>query len=230
MHQQHRGSPLAYAVLGILVLPAMLFSTVACTDQKEQAAAPQQTQQMDHSEHAGMDHSQHMAMLSNKGQYHVSTAKYSLPDVKLVDMVNKEFSLPAIFDNDKPTMVNFIFTTCTTICPIMTATFAQAQDMLGPELEKVQMVSISIDPEQDTPEKLLEYAFKYQAAPVWNFYTGKKDDVITALKAFDAYRGDKMNHEPITLLRKNKESDWVRLEGLTSAADLIAEYNKVIAQ
>jgi protein SCO1/2 len=160
----------------------------------------------------------------------VSTAKYSLPDVKLVDMVNKEFSLPAIFDNDKPTMVNFIFTTCTTICPIMTATFAQAQDMLGPDLENVQMVSISIDPEQDTPEKLLEYAFKYQAAPVWNFYTGKKDDVITALKAFDAYRGDKMNHEAITLIRKNKESDWVRLEGLTSAADLIAEYKKVIAQ
>ena len=236
MSQKYRGFPYSYVVLGTLVIPTLLISNVACTDQQEAskpaAQAPMDHSQMDHSQHdmsaAGHDeHAAHKAMMSQQTEFHISTAKYSLPNVTLVDMLNKETPLPAIFDTDKPVMVNFIFTTCTTICPVMTATFAQAQDLLGPELENVQMVSISIDPEQDTPQKLLEYAYKYQAAPMWNFYTGSKDDVITALKAFDAYRGDKMNHEPITLLRKNKQSEWVRIEGLTSASDLVAEFHKV---
>jgi len=147
-----------------------------------------------------------------------------------MDMNGIASPMSDILATDKPLLVNFIFTTCTTICPIMTATFSQTQDVLGKELENVRMVSISIDPEQDTPEELLKYAFKFEASPVWNFYTGKINDVVAILKAFDAYRGDKMNHIPVTLIRPRRDAPWVRLEGLTSAKDLVAEFHTATGQ
>ncbi len=183
----------------------------------------------DMSGHAGHeDHSAHMAMIKGQHGYTVKSALYTLPTVKLVDMHKQETSVPELFAADQPLLVNFIFTTCTTICPIMSATFAQAQELLGADVAKLRMISISIDPEQDTPDALTAYAAKFKAGKQWDFYTGKLEDVNTTLKAFDAFRGNKMNHVPLTLIRKDRNSPWVRLEGLTSAKDLVAEYRKVM--
>jgi len=129
-----------------------------------------------------------------------------------------------------PIMVNFIFTTCTTICPIMSATFSQLQSLLGEEADKVRLLSISIDPEQDTPEKLRAYARKFSAGESWHFLTGQLDDILTALKALDAYKGNKMNHQPATLLRASSSGEWIRIEGMTSAKDLLNEYRLSMAK
>ena len=64
------------------------------------------------------------------------------------------------------------------------------------------MISITIDPDYDTPEQLMKYAKKFKAGDQWQFYTGTYNDVVTVEKAFDIFRGSKMNHEPITLIRK----------------------------
>ena len=85
------------------------------------------------------------------------------------------------------------------------------------------MVSISIDPEQDTPEALARYAKRFDAGPQWVFLTGSLEDSIRVQKAFDAYRGDKMNHVPLTLLRTGPDTDWVRYDGFASGADLVTE-------
>ena len=68
------------------------------------------------------------------------------------------------------------------------------------------MVSISIDPEYDTPEALNAYARRFDAGPQWEFLTGSLDDSIAVQKAFDADRGDKMNHAPLTLFRATPDS------------------------
>ena len=107
----------------------------------------------------------------------------------------------------------------------MSATFSQTQKLLGTEVANVQMVSISIDPEQDTPKKLRAYAKKFNASNQWHFLTGNVDDIISVLQAFDVYRGNKMSHEPVTLLRKTKSDPWVRLDGLTTAKELVNEYH-----
>jgi protein SCO1/2 len=106
----------------------------------------------------------------------------------------------------------------------MSATFTQVQEELGPEREKVRMVSISIDPEHDTPERLREYAQRYKAGAGWKFLTGSLDDSIAVQKAFDVYRGNKMSHEPTTLLRVSEGGAWVRLDGIASAAQIVSEY------
>jgi protein SCO1/2 len=128
--------------------------------------------------------------------------------------------LRTLLASDEPVALNFIFTTCTTICPVMTATFAQMRRDLGARGEGVRLVSISIDPDQDRPAVLRRYATKYGAG--WTFLTGSGTDVERTLRAFGAYAGSKMNHRPFTLL-KPQHGDWVRIDGLASGGDLARE-------
>lgn len=183
---------------------------------------------MDHStmDHSKMDHSQHMAMMNQKG-YSRKEVTYQLPDVKLVDQNGNLVSSEVLLDSKEPVMLNFIFTSCTTICPVLSATFSQAQKQYASELEGVKMISISIDPEYDTPARLKEYAQRFQAQDNWTFLTGDHDVVMEVLSSFDAYRGDKMNHIPLTFIRTADTSSWVRLEGFANASDLLKEYKSL---
>jgi len=173
-------------------------------------------------------HANHMAMMARK-DYKLSTHDYNLPDTPLVDKDGEKTSLLAAMNGGKPVIVTFVFTTCTTICPVLSGTFAQLQSELGDEVEDVRMVSVSIDPEYDTPERLRAYAGLFSAGPQWQFLTGDLDDIVAVQKSFDVYRGNKMNHEPTILLRKTPDSSWIRLDGLASAADVAKEYRRMMA-
>src|SRR5262245_35249113 len=83
--------------------------------------------------------------------YSRSVESYVLPAVKLLDMHGKTVQLASIANYSGPVILQFIFTTCTTVCPIMGATLSAAQDKFGSDLARIRMVSISIDPQTDTP-------------------------------------------------------------------------------
>ncbi|MEJ2618967.1 MAG: SCO family protein [Candidatus Thiodiazotropha sp.] len=182
----------------------------------------------DHSLHKHDQHAHHRAMLENKS-YQVKHASYHLPDVKLISHRGEPLQLADILDSDKPVMLNFIFTTCTTICPVLSASFHQVQKILGDEVGSLSMVSITIDPDYDTPEQLMEYSKRFKAGDQWNFYTGSYNDIVSVEKAFDIFRGSKMNHEPITLIRGQGGKHWTRIDGLASAEDIVKEYKKVVS-
>jgi protein SCO1/2 len=141
----------------------------------------------------------------------------------MVNQDGQQVSLPELLDSDQPVMLNFIFTSCTAICPAMSAIFAGVQTRLGSDSERLHMVSISIDPEHDTPEALNAYARRFDAGPQWQFLTGSLEDSIAVQRAFDADRGDKMNHAPLTLFRAAPDAQWVRYEGFATAAELVKE-------
>jgi protein SCO1/2 len=145
-----------------------------------------------------------------------------------VDENGKSVSLRELTDGSSPVMLNFIFTTCTTICPVMSSTFHQVQEGLGKKHKNVRMVSISIDPENDTPKKLKEYAAKNMAGAQWTFLTGSLENIIQVQKAFGAFAGEKMNHKPITFIRAKGAKDWEKLEGLAEAEQVIKEYEKLV--
>ncbi len=177
-----------------------------------------------HDEHA--NHSKHLEKIKSSTVSR-SVVNYKIPDLTLVNKAGEKVSVIEELSPDKPILLNFIFTTCSTICPVMSATFSQVQKLLGSEIKDIQMVSISIDPEQDTAEKLRAYAKKIKANEQWSFLTGKSSDILTVLHAFDTYRGSKMNHIPVTLMRKTKHDPWIRLEGLTTAQELVGEYRQL---
>lgn len=174
-------------------------------------------------------HAHHKMMMKQTG-YKSSVHSYTIPELALIDMHSNKISLPEALGDEGPVILNFIFTTCTTICPVLSATFSHVQRELGSEAKNMRMISITIDPEQDTPERLKEYAGKFKAGSDWQFLTGSIENIISTQKAFDAYRGDKMNHIPLTFLRSTPDGPWVRLEGFTSAAEVVAEYRQHLTQ
>lgn len=175
-----------------------------------------------------MDHSHHAAMMAKPSPYVRSQHEYSVPEVTLRDQSGRPVPIAELLETPGPLAVNFIFTTCTTICPVMTATFAQVKRELGPEAGRIRLVSITIDPEHDTPAVLADYAKRFGAAPDWSFLTGSPGDVERVLRAFDAWPGSKAGHRPITLLRRGSQDGWVRLEGLGSGAALAEQVRTVL--
>jgi len=158
-----------------------------------------------------------------------SIRDYAVPAVRLVRDDGKVVSLPEEMNDGRPIVLNFIFTTCTSICPLMSSVFAQFEHRLGAEADKVHLMSISIDPEQDTPARLTEYARKFHAGPEWQHYTGTLDASIKAQRAFDVYRGEKMSHAAVTLMRAAPGKPWLRIEGFVTPDDLVRDYRKLIA-
>ncbi|MDP9087809.1 MAG: SCO family protein [Pseudomonadota bacterium] len=155
-----------------------------------------------------------------------SEAEYDIPNVTLVREDGTLVKLRAELNDGRPVVLNFVYTSCTTICPMSSQVFEQFQDEHGTNQASVHLVSISIDPEQDTPARLRAYAAKFHALKNWNHYSGSLAAVTAVQRAFNAYRGDKMSHVPLTLLRGAPGGPWVRLDGFARAEELVAEQKK----
>lgn len=153
-----------------------------------------------------------------------SREKYAIPEVTLVDHHGELVDFTSLLGTDKPVFLNFFFVTCTTICPVLTAGFASFQDELGDEAGGVQLVSITIDPEHDTPEVLSEFSERFEAKEGWRFLTGSRKDIDAVMKAFDAYVVNKMNHLPLTFIHAPGKEEWIRVEGFLSTAGHVNEY------
>ena len=159
----------------------------------------------------------------------VSTMGYRVPDVTLVRQDGTPVSLEAEMNDGRPVVLNFIFTSCASICPVMSQIFAEFQRKLGPDSAKLHLMSISIDPEQDTPSRLREYAKRFNAAPGWTYYTGTPAASVAAQKAFNAYLGDKMSHTAVTFMRATPGAPWRRLDGFATPEDLLQQYRALLA-
>jgi len=162
------------------------------------------------------------AKLSGNSDVRRSLAEYLIPDVMMVREDGKSVNLAAELNDGRPVVLNFVYTSCTTICPMSSQVFEQFQDDLGSG-EAVHLMSISIDPEQDTPARLREYAGRFHALKGWDHYSGTLAASLAVQKAFNAFRGDKMSHIPLTLTRAAPGKPWVRFDGFARADDLVAE-------
>ena len=158
-----------------------------------------------------------------------SIREYVVPAVRLVREDGKVVSLPDEMNDGRPIVLNFIFTSCSSICPLMSSVFAQFERRLGADAANVHLMSISIDPEQDTPARLLEYSRKFHAGREWQHYTGTLAESIAAQRAFDVYRGGKMSHTVVTLMRAAPGKPWLRIEGFVTPDALVRDYRKLLA-
>ena len=152
-----------------------------------------------------------------------TVVQYQTPSVQLVREDGKGVNLRSEIEDGRPVVLTFIYTSCTTVCPLISHTLSELQTRLGADRDRVHLISISIDPEQDTPARLRDYAAGFKAGPEWQHYTGTLAASQAAQRAFDAYRGDKMSHTPATFVRTAPGEPWVRLDGFTTAEQLYAE-------
>jgi protein SCO1/2 len=161
-------------------------------------------------------------------EYPRTEVSVEIPEVTLTRTDGIRVPLRKLLADGKPVMVQFIFTTCTTICPVMSAVFATVREELGPERKDLRMISFTIDPEHDTPAILGEYAKLFDADEEWIFLTGSHSDIVSVERAFGEYAGNKMNHAPLTFLRPSPGSRWVRIEEIVSAEELGREAREML--
>jgi protein SCO1 len=152
-----------------------------------------------------------------------SVLHYVVPPIFLVRDDGRSVMLPEELGDGRPVVLNFIYTTCTSLCPLASHVLSEVQRGLGPKRDSVHLVSISVDPEEDTPGRLKEYARRFGAGPSWHHYTGTVAASLAAQRAFDAYRGDKMSHTPLTLVRSTPAGPWVRFDGFATAEMILKE-------
>lgn len=149
---------------------------------------------------------------------------YDIPDSEIFRHDNKKLKLAEALNDGRPLLVNFVFASCSAICPMLSHTFRQVQTDLNKAKQSFHLVSISIDPENDTPKVLSDYAKKFKAGENWDFYTGKLETITAIQQAFNVFRGDKMNHSSVILIRTAPGKTWLRLEGFASPDDVEREF------
>ncbi|MDD2364524.1 MAG: SCO family protein [Desulfuromonadaceae bacterium] len=165
--------------------------------------------------------------LAESRSYKRSVEKYNIPDISLVNQNGKKVRLRSLLYGETPVVVDFIYGTCTTICPVLSAGFVNLQRNIDTKGGSVRLVSITIDPENDTPKVMKEYLKRFRAKPGWDFLTGSRADIDTVMKAFNAYIPDKMQHYPLNIIRNPKDNSWVRLFGIMSSKEFMEEFQAV---
>lgn len=144
-----------------------------------------------------------------------------IPNALVLDQNGKQLNFYSDLIKGKTVAINFIFTTCTTICPPLTATFRRVQQEAATRGLAVQLISISVDPTTDTPERLRDFAAKFKAEPGWTFITGDKAEIDSVLKALGAAVSNKNDHTPMVLIGNDTSDYWTRTYGLTSPAKIV---------
>ena len=150
-----------------------------------------------------------------------SIERYIVPDVVLTDQNGMKVNLKTLLQTSKPVMLDFIYSTCTTTCPVLSADYVNVQNRIAPDTLKVQLISISIDPENDTPQVMKGYLKRYRAKPGWEFLTGNREEIDTVMKAF---RIKEMSYNYFTLIRTFPNDMWTKINGHLNAKEIQADY------
>ena len=151
------------------------------------------------------------------------SVELKLVDVELLNQDGKPVKLKRDVVGDRIVVMDFVYTTCTTVCPVLSALLADVQGKLGKDVgQDVALVSMTVDPVRDTPQRLKAFGEKYNAGPGWSFVTGRKAQVEDVLKIFGAYTPNFVDHPPLVMVGDGKTGKWLRFFGFPSPDQLTA--------
>jgi protein SCO1 len=158
-----------------------------------------------------------------------SPAQRYFTDMPLVDQNGAEHRFYTDLIKGKVIIINTIFTSCKDSCPMLTANFARMQEWLGARLNTdVRMLSISVDPETDTPQRLKAYADTFKARPGWYFLTGRKENISLILQKLGQYAGVREDHSNIFLIGNDRTGLWKKAFGMAAPEKLIETLDSVL--
>ena len=127
---------------------------------------------------------------------------------------------------DRVVALNFMFTGCSSVCPMQSLLLSRTQKLMGPMMGRdVVFLSISLSPISDTPQKLTAFAKAHDAGPGWLFLAGDFVETNRLQKAFDAFEPVRDNHPPVILVGRANSAKWTRLYGMPKPERIASELN-----
>lgn len=171
------------------------------------------------------NHGQHMA--SGQG-YEAQSAQVAFADVPLLDQDGRELRLKDDLVGDRIVVMGFVYTSCTTVCPVISAIMQKLHNQLGERVgREVQLISLSVDPLRDTPERLNEYAERFSAGEGWHWLTGSNEAITETLKGLGTWAANYEDHPPLIMVGDGRSQQWTRFYGFTDPAVLLARVNEL---
>jgi protein SCO1 len=158
-----------------------------------------------------------------------SNRRNPIPDISVTDENGNARHFYSDLVKGKVVAINFVYTTCSTICPPLGATFGKLQKSLGAHFGRdIFLISISVDPATDTPMRLHSWAAQFSAKPGWTLVTGDKLELNRLLKALGSDVASPESHSPMVLIIDDKTGLWKRVYGLGSTAALTRSIEQIM--
>ena len=143
-----------------------------------------------------------------------------LPNVELTTQDGKRVRFYDDLVKDRRVVIQFMFTRCKDICPVITHHLAEVQGLLGGRVGRdIFFYSISLSPEEDTPKELRAFAKEHGAGPGWTFLTGKPEDILHLRRSLGFYLddpkqdADRNNHSGMIVVGTEPLMRWAMCEG-----------------
>ena len=156
------------------------------------------------------------------------TSLVQIPDVWLTDQDGVKHRLHTDLIAGKSVMIQFFFTSCTTVCPILASVFRGVQDRAEERLgEDLVLLSISVDPAVDTPDRLASFAEHHGAKEGWHLLTGEPEEVRQVLTAFGVYTRKKEEHSSLAVIGHQPSGTWLYNSGFASPDSLLTLLGQV---
>ena len=150
-------------------------------------------------------------------------------DVELINQDGKKVRFYSDVLKGKTVVVNAFFTSCTSVCPPMNRNMEKIQEVFGDRIGRdVFLVSLTVDPEVDTPTRLKEYAKKFHAGPGWVFLTGKKENLDWVLYKLGQYVEKKDDHKTIFIIGNEPTGLWKKAFGMANVGELVKVVESVV--
>jgi len=150
-------------------------------------------------------------------------------DVELINQDGKKVHFYSDVLKGKTVIVNAFFTSCTSVCPPMNRNMEKIQEALGERVGRdVFLVSMTVDPETDTPARMKEYAKKFHAGSGWLFLTGKKENLDWALYKLGQYVENKDDHQTVLIIGNEPTGLWKKAFGMANVAELVQIVESVV--
>ena len=131
-------------------------------------------------------------------------------NTELIDQEGRPHRFYADLLRDRKVLINFAFTSCKGACPTMTANLARVQELLRSRKDRVTILTITVDPVNDTPAALKQYAAKFKAGPGWQFLTGSPDSIAAVLKRLGGLVSKPEEHTMTLLVGDTSSGVWLK--------------------
>ncbi|MNG87846.1 hypothetical protein D3C79_466640 [compost metagenome] len=178
--------------------------------------------------HGGHDHSGHA---QQPPAAHQEKASLRFADVSLLDQDGMPVRLERDLVGEHLVVMGFIYTSCTTVCPVVSSIMGKVQQQLGGRVgDEIKLVSISVDPQRDDAKRLQTYAKSFQKGPGWSWLTGTPYAITETLKGLGSFSADLSQHPPLIIVGDGRTGHWTRYYGFTDPAVLVEEINRLSAR
>ncbi len=156
--------------------------------------------------------------------YTAENLRSHFPNVVLTNQDDKKMRFYDDLIRGKTVMIQFFFVNCEKYCPMVTPNLVRVQRELKRRgVSNIDLISITVDPERDTPQALREYAAKFDVQPGWHFLTGSKADIDSIRRELGVWDPDEKRIEHMNVLTIGKEptGQWIAIEALAKTDDIV---------